>query len=277
VQAPFAGRIEPGPRGLPVAGQQVEKGQVLAQLRPVASAVERGNQQALLADIRANRRLAGQRVRRLEALEGTVAQKEIEAARAELASLDGRERAVAASVGGSEALVAPASGVIAAANLMNGQIVEARDVLFDIVDPKRLLVQAASADAGLAGRIAGATLAGHPGVTLRFLGGGLSLRDGALPLTFGASAGNAALAVGQPVTVVATMKDKVRGIALPAQALVRNQANETVVWIKSGAERFIAQPVETRPLDGGSIVVLKGLSAGNRVVVAGASLINQIR
>ena len=49
-----------------------------------------------------------------QSLEGVVPRKEIEAARAELASLPARERAVAGSLGGSEALVAPASGVIAA-------------------------------------------------------------------------------------------------------------------------------------------------------------------
>jgi membrane fusion protein, heavy metal efflux system len=277
VQAPFAGRIEPGPKGLPVAGQHVEKGQVLAHVRPVASAVERGNQQAQLADIRANRKLAEQRVKRLESLEGTVPQKEIEAARAELVSLIGRERAVSTSVGGNEALVSPASGVIATANVLNGQIVEARDVLFDIVDPNRMVVEAATTDAALASRIGNASLAGYPGVELSFLGGGRTLRDGALPLTFRASTKNVALAIGQPVTVVTRLTDKVKGIALPAEALVRNQANEPVVWIKSGAERFIAQPVETRPLDGKTIVVVKGLAADNRVVVSGTSLINQIR
>ncbi len=87
VQAPFTGRIEPAQKGLPVNGQRVEKGQVLAYLRGVASAIERGNQQAQLADLQANRKLAEQRVKRLELLEGTVPQKEIEAARAELASL----------------------------------------------------------------------------------------------------------------------------------------------------------------------------------------------
>nr|WP_314629562.1 HlyD family efflux transporter periplasmic adaptor subunit [uncultured Noviherbaspirillum sp.] len=277
VQAPFAGRIEPGPKGLPVAGQRVAKGQVLAHVRPVASAIDRGNQQATLADIRANRQLAEQRVKRLESLEGTVPQKEIEAARAELTSLAGRERAVSSSVGGSDALIAPASGVIAAANILNGQIVEARDVLFDIVDPDRMIVEATTTDAALAGRIAGASLAGYPSVQLDFLGGGRVLREGALPLTFRASATNVALAVGQPVTVVVGLAEKVKGIALPAAALVRNQANEPVVWIKSGAERFIAQPVEVRPVDGRTIVVVRGLAADNRVVVSGAALINQIR
>lgn len=277
VQAPYAGRIEPGPKGLPIAGQRVEKGQVLVRVRPVGSAIERGNQQAQLAEIRANRTLLEQRVKRLESLEGTVPQKEVEAARAELASLAGRERAVGASLGGSEAITAPASGIVAMANVLSGQIVEARDVLFEIVDPNRMIVEAAATDASLAGRIASATLAGLAGIELSFIGGGHSLRDGALPLNFRANVKNGALAVGQPVTVVARLNDKLKGIALPAEALVRNPSNEPVVWIKSGAERFIPQPVEFRPLDARTIMAIKGLAPENRVVVTGAALVNQIR
>lgn len=277
VQAPFPGRIEPGPRGLPVAGQRVEKGQVLVRVRPVADAIERGNQQAQLAEIQANRTLTEQRLKRLESLEGTVPQKDIEAARAELTSLAGRERAVAGSVGGNEAITAPASGVIATANALSGQIVEARDVLFEIVDPNRMVVEALTTDVALAGRIGNATLAGYQGVELTLLGAGRSLRDGALPVSFRARATGVPLAVGQPVTVIARLTEKVKGIALPAEAVVRNQNNESIVWIKAGAERFVAQPVEVRPLDGRNIVVVKGLAPENRVVISGTSLINQIR
>lgn len=277
VQAPFSGRIEAGPKGLPVAGQRVEKGQVLVRVRPVGEAIERGNQHAQLAEIRANRTLAEQRVKRLESLEGTVPQKEIEAARAELTSLNGRERAVSASVGGSEAITSPASGIVASSNVLSGQIVEARDVLFEIIDPNRMVVEATTTDVSLANRITEATMRGFPGVELTLLGGGRSLRDGALPVNFRANLKNTSLAVGQPVTIVAKLNDKVKGIALPAEALVRNPANEPIVWIKSGAERFIAQPVEVKSLDAKTVVVVKGLAAENRVVVSGAALINQIR
>lgn len=277
VQAPFTGRIEPGPKGLPVVGQEVKKGQVLVNLRPVGGAIERSNQQAQLAEIRANRTLAEQRVKRLESLEGTVPQKEIEAARAELKSLVGQEQAVRASVSGSDPITAPASGVVASANVLNGQIVDAREVLFEIVDPKRLIIEATATDASLATRIRSATLAAIPDVELTLLGVGRSLREGALPVNFRASSQNAVLAIGQPVTVIAHLADKVKGIAVPAAAVVRSAANEPVVWIKSGSERFIAQPVEIRPLNAQTVVVLKGLAPENRVVVTGAALINQIR
>jgi len=277
VQAPFAGRIEAGPAGIPTAGAAVRKGQVLVVLRPLAAASERGNQQAQLAEARANRAMLERRVKRLEALEGAVPAKDIDAARTELAATLGRERAVANAVHGREEIVASASGVIASAHVLNGQIVEARDQLFDIVDPDRMMVEAQLTDPRLAGSIVGARLAELPGVELALVGLSRSLRDGALPVTFRAKGKALPLAVGQPVTVIARLKSNVRGVALPAEALARNPANQTIVWIKSGAQRFIAQPVEAKPLDASTVVVTKGLSGENRVVVVGASLINQIR
>ncbi len=277
VQAPFAGQIAPGPNGLPVAGQRVVAGQVLARLRPTGDAIGRGNQAAQLAQLRAHRGLLAKRVERLASLEGVVPAREIEAAQAELAATIGQERAVAGSIGGSEAILAPAGGIIASASVLNGQIVESRDVLFEIVDPQRILIEASSPDAGLARKISTATLVEAPDAALTLLGGGRTLRHGALPINFRAHGAHLDLAVGQPVTVLARLDTKVKGIALPAAALARNPANETVVWIKSGAQRFIALPVETTALDARTVIVTRGLSPDNRVVVIGTSLINQIR
>mgnify|MGYP000863874341 CR=1 FL=1 len=285
VQAVYGGRIEPGPRGLPVAGQSVKRGEVLAYVRPGAEPYAVGTQQAQLAELRAQRQLAEQRVQRLEGLEGTVPRKEVEAARSEAKSLAERERSIGGSLVARETLTAPVSGVIARADLVVGQVVEPRDVLFEVVDPARMLVEATTADAAVAARVAGASLQGVPEVTLRLLGVSRSLRDGVLPLTFAvtpakpgaAQRESLPLAIGQPVTVVAQSKERIKGVVLPAQAVVRNPSNEPIVWIKSGAERFIPQPVQYRPLDASTVVVTQGLSADNRVVVQGAPLIAQIR
>jgi hypothetical protein len=281
VQTAVGGRVEPGPSGLPIMGQSVRRGEVLAIVAHHVDPVTTGTQQAQLAELRAARALAEQRVSRLAGLEGTVPRKDIDAARTELEGLQAREKAIAATVGAKERLLAPISGVIARADVVNGQVVDGKDVLFEIVDPARVLVEASTADAALGGQIAGATLAGAPGaesVKLQFLGAARSLRDGALPITFRASSVNPLpLAIGQSVTVIAQRKSTVKGYVLPAEALTRNASNEPVVWIKSGAERYISQPVQFRPLDGKTIVVTQGLGADNRVVVRGASLIAQIR
>lgn len=281
VQAVHGGRIEPGPKGLPVAGHSVRRGEVLAFVRHHAEPYALGAQQAHLAELKAQRQLAEQRVQRLEGLEGTVPRKEIEAARSEAQSLAQRERSIGGSLAAREALVAPVAGVIARADLAAGQVVEPRDVLFEIVDPSRMLVEATTADPALAGQIAGASLQGWAEAKLRLLGVSRALRDGVLPLTFAVTAAKPGaalpLAIGQPVTVVAQSRERIKGVVLPAQAVVRNPANEPIVWIKSGAERFIPQPVQFRPLDAATVVVTQGLGADNRVVVQGAPLIAQIR
>ncbi len=281
VQAVHGGRIEPGPKGLPVAGQSVKRGELLAHVRHHAEPYALGAQQAQLVELRAQRQLAEQRLQRLEGLEGTVPRKEIDAARTEAKSLAERERSIGGSLVAREALTAPVSGVIARADLVVGQVVEPRDVLFEVVDPARMLVEATTADTAVAARVAGASLQGVPDVTLRLLGASRSMRDGVLPLTFAVSSVKAGmalpLAIGQPVTVVAQSRERIKGVVLPAQAVVRNPSNEPIVWIKSGAERFIPQPVQFRPLDASTVVVTQGLSADNRVVVQGAPLIAQIR
>lgn len=278
VQTLAGGKVQPGPKGLPTAGQAVRKGDVLAYVAFNANPIDAANQQAQLAQIRANKLLAQQRVRRLESLEGTVPRKDIEAARAEAQSLGAQESAVAASVGAREALVAPVTGVVASSSVVAGQVVDPKDILFEIVDPARVLIEASTADASLGARVGQAAISGLSGVKLQFLGAARSLREGTLPLTFRASGtGALALAIEQPVTVIATLNQSARGYVLPAQAVTRSPSNETVVWVKASAERFTPRPVQMRPLDARTVLVTSGLGADSRVVVQGASLLAQVR
>ncbi len=80
--------------------------------------------------------------------------------------------AVRGSVSASEALVAPIAGVISAANAVAGQVVDAREVLFEIVDPSRLMVEALAFDVSLLSGISTASASPVAGVSvpLRFAG-----------------------------------------------------------------------------------------------------------
>src|SRR5439155_6241774 len=177
VQASQSGRIEPGPRGLPTLGQKVNKGEVLAYVKPVANAIELGNQRAQHAELTSQYSLAEKKLKRLEALEGSVPQKEIDTARAELTSLSAKSAAVGASLFNREALSAPVSGVISIASAVAGQVVEAREVLFEIVDPQRLMVEALAYDPIVladVGKASGALPAGVA-LPLVFIGGAQQL------------------------------------------------------------------------------------------------------
>jgi hypothetical protein len=279
VQALQPGRIAPGPGGLPLPGQRVARGQVLAMLHPAASSIERGNQQERLAELEAALAIAERRHARYLQLEGVVPQKDIDAARDERDALRKRRAAVAASVGTAEALRAPVSGIVGATHVVAGQVVEAREVLFEIVDPARLAVEALAYDAALAGTIgaANATLPDGRVLPLTFLGGGRVLREQALPLLFRIAAPDAPVAVGQPLAVVVQTRGTGAGVALPAAALVKNRAGATAVWVRDGAERFVLRAVEARPLDAATAVVTDGLAAGERVVTDGATLLTQVR
>jgi RND family efflux transporter MFP subunit len=281
VQPTQAGRIEAGPRGLPQLGQAVRKGEVLAVVRASSSAIERANQQAQSAELNASLALARRRVDRLQQLEGTVPQKDIEAAQSDVSSLRQRAAAVAGSVSATEALVAPVSGVIAAASVVAGQVVSAGDLLFEIVDPARMSVEASAFDAALSANIASASASAAPGssVPLQFVGAGSSLREGAIPLVFRTLPGKPALAlsIGQPVKVTVLTKNLVKGFAVPNGAVVKNTSNQDMVWVHTGAELFAARTVRQLPLDGNTVAIVDGLKAGDRVVTQGAPLVNQVR
>lgn len=271
VQASSSGRIKAPAGGLPALGSPISQGQILAWVIPTVSAYELAQQQAELAETRSQLQLAEQNLQRLRALVNTVPGKELQAAQAELAALRGRHAALAA-VNAGEALRAPSAGVLAASNVLSGQVVEPRDLLFSIVDPAGLQIEALAYDPALLNNLAGASL---QGVSLRYLGGALVLRDGALPLRF-APQQPLPLALGQTVRVIAQTREQLTGVVLPAASVVKNSANQPVVWLHEQALIFRAVPVQPQALDGKRVLVTQ-IKAGSRVVSEGASLLNQIR
>ncbi|TVO59973.1 efflux RND transporter periplasmic adaptor subunit [Denitromonas ohlonensis] len=279
VQALVAGRLEAGPGGLPASGQTVEKGTVLAYVVPSVDPIERSNQVAQLAELKATRSLAEKRLARLRDLADTVPRKEIEAAESELASLTARAKAVSGGLGNRDALVAPVSGAIASSNAVAGQVVDARELIFEIVDPRRMRVEALAYDTDMTSDIAGASIAvGESRVPLEFIGAARRLREQALPLSFAAT-GEALerLAVGQPLEVYVQTRSTIAGIRVPAASVLKNPANQTIVWVKTAAERFEPRTVTVAPLDGVTVAVTSGLATGERVATGAATLINQIR
>ncbi|AAZ97700.1 hypothetical protein Tbd_1747 [Thiobacillus denitrificans ATCC 25259] len=279
VQSSQSGRVAQPKGGFPAIGMKVRKGQVLAYVEPAASSIEKGNQQAQLAELASALGLAERRAARLEQLVGSLPQKEIEAARAEAVSLRARKAAVAASLYQREALRAPVAGVISQAAVVAGQVVEAREVLFEIVDPTRLRVEAVAYDSALSGQVAGAagTTAGGEPLALAFIGQSYQLREQALPMQFAVKPPVPVLSVGQPVKVFVETRQTVRGVALPQTSLTRNAGGETTVWVHASAERFVAKPVRAQAIDADTVAVVEGLHEGDRVVTQGAASLAQIR
>lgn len=283
VQAAQAGTLAAGPNGIALVGQRVSRGQVLAWLTPVLDASSRADKQSSLAELSAQARVLEKRLARLEQLEGSVPAKEIEQARIELESLRARRSAIGSALGGRIALVAPVSGVVASSFARLGQVVDAKEVLFEIVDPNRLAVEALAFDAmpiDMPGRAT--ARAGESSIALEFVGAGLALREQALPVLFRirreAGGGQVPLlAIGQAVSVLVETATRTAGVAIPAAAISRNDANESIVWVHDTAERFVPRRVKTLPLDAGRVLVTEGLAGGERVVTTGTRALGQIR
>ncbi|HVL77289.1 MAG TPA: efflux RND transporter periplasmic adaptor subunit [Noviherbaspirillum sp.] len=279
VQPTVAGRLVPGPNGLPSFGQPVRKGEVLAYVIPASGAIERSNQAAQLSELRSAKAVAERRLARLKELSDTVPRKEIEAAESEAQALGKQIAALGKGLSEREALTAPVAGVIASANAAAGQVVEPRELLFEIVDPARLRIEALAYDPEQVTDVAGATVAiGGARVPLEFVGAARLLRQQALPMMFrGENQALSKLAVGQPVRVYVQTASTVKGLRVPAAALMKNPANQTIIWVKAAPERFEPRVVTAEPLDGASVAVTSGLQPGDRVATTGATLINQVR
>lgn len=279
VQAMQAGRLEAGPRGLPQPGQRVRQGELLASVLPATDGLERAGQRAQLAELRAAAALAERRLVRLRELADTVPRKDIEALESEVQSLAGRMTAVGASLVSRDPLVAPVTGVIASSHAVVGQVIEARELVFEVIDPQRLNVEVLSYDPTIAADIAAAFLVvGSQRVALKLVGAGRSLREQAQPILFSAQGPVlSGLAVGQPVRVTIESARRRQGMRVPASALMKSPSNQTIVWVKSAPERFEPRTVSVEPLDGVSVAIVAGLKVGDRIATRGASLINQIR
>jgi len=279
VQASQTGRLEPGDAGFPTLGQRVERGQVLAHVTPTYSAAERGSLIQNAAELDAQITILEARVRRLTSLRGTVAEREILDAQAELAGARQRRSAIQPALSGREPLVAPVSGIVSTVRGAVGQLVDSATTVVEIVDPSRLWVEALAFDRGALERITGAnaTLPDGRVLDLVFMGRGLTVRQQAVPVNFRVQNPPPDAPIGSSVLVTLRTARAVQGIVLPADAVVRSAEGPPVVFEHATAERFIPHPVRVQPLDGTRVVVTAGLEPGRRVVVQRTALIAQVR
>ena len=279
VQAAQSSRVEAPPAGLPRLGQRVTRGQVLATLVHIEDPVERARQQVMVHEVNNQLAVAQKRQRRYQDAPGYFPRREIDETKIEIDSLQQRLTDLKASISGRETLTAPVSGVIASSMVVAGQVVEARELLFEIVDPQRLMIEAQAFDAALVDSLGAATAIaadGHP-IRLRFVGGGRSLRDASLPLLFAILPPAPPLALGQPLKLIAATRQMQKGVAVPSTAVVRTATGATQVWVHESAEVFVPRTVSVQPLDAQRVRVTAGLTGGERVVTQGATLIGQVR
>jgi RND family efflux transporter MFP subunit len=277
VQTAVGGRLAPPPGGFPPLGARVEAGQVLAYVEPSLAAIDlsdiRQSQGALDQEIA----IAARQVERFRRLtdSGAVSRTQLEEAEITLDGLRARRAALDDVRLAPEPLVAPVGGVIAAANAAAGMIAEPQAVVFHIVDPDRLWVEALSYGGEPVGAHASAA-SGETSLSLAFVGAGVAEQGRARPLHFRVE--NAAAArPGAMLTVLAETEEAVAGMAAPRDSVIRAANGEDVVYVHVAPEVFAPRAVRVAPLDGGQVLIVAGVEAGERIVTHGAELLGQLR
>jgi hypothetical protein len=284
VQALLAGRIEAPEGGFPVLGSAVKKGDLLGYLIPRVEVVDQSDIRQTQGDLDRQIELAEAKLRRLEPLkDGVVPESQIIDARIELEALRKRRATINPVLADREPLIAPADGFLAQANVVAGQVVEPESILFQIVDPAHLMIEALAFDSETAAKIergakdALATTADGRTVALQYVGRALALRQQAVPLRFKVLSKDAAINVGEPITVTASINETLSALPVPRSSIVRAANGQSIVWAHIEAERFEPRVVQSAPLDSQRVGITSGLKPGARIVVRGAELINQVR
>jgi biotin carboxyl carrier protein len=283
VQAVRDGRIEAPGEGFPHLGQSVTQGEVLAVLMPTLSSFEEASLREKLAQIERDMQALVPRADAIGQVNpnmpmGDAAAGVLQELQIQSQGLRRQQELIKAALEQKIEIKAPIAGVIARAEVTAGQVVAARDVLFEVVNRSEAMVEAFSfAPSGE--EIAGASGITEDGraVKLVFVGRGRVLRQQAAPLLFRVTEGAAKLDIGTPVRVLVTAAQRQRGVKLPRAAVQRGFGNLSIVWEHTAPETFVPHIVTLAPLDADSVLVTGGLGDGVRVVTTGAQFVNQVR
>jgi membrane fusion protein, heavy metal efflux system len=278
VQASVTGRLSPPQGGFPRLGTRVKTGDVLALVSPAIGSADITTQQQQARELDQQLTLVQRRLERLRPIANIVARSQIEDAELELAGLQKRRANLElAQKREPEKLLAPVDGVIAAATASPGQVVETNAVIFQIIDPGKLWIEALTFDAMAGTRNAAARLGDGRALKLEYQGTGFAERNQAIPIHFAVSEDTGGLRMGQLLTVITETEETRTGIAVPRASVVRASNGQALVYEHANAERFVPREVRVEPLDGERVIIVSGIAAGKRIVTQGVELLNQIR
>lgn len=277
VQASVGGRLSPPEGGFKPLGTVVRPGDILAYVRPPLPLADATAQQQQSRELDQQISIVSRKVDRLRTIQQVIAASQLEDAELELKGLRTRRANLERVPLEPEALVAPVEGVIASANAVAGQMAEPNAVIFRIINPSVLWIEALSYEADAVVGAAQALFPDGRTVDLDHLGTGVADRNQAVPMHFSIRGTAIALRAGQFVTVLASTSEEKLGIALPREAILRGANGQSVIYEHTNAERFAIREVRVLPLDGSNVLIVAGIEAGRRIVTQGAELLNQIR
>jgi hypothetical protein len=284
VEASLMGRIEPPEGGLPVLGQMVHKGDILAYVAPAVGVVDRTQVRSEVARLTTEIRVDTENLETLKQFsfvpfrDGKIYQSE-----QLIAGLRRQRDALLPLLDTREVLRASVDGVVSTSSAIAGRVVHPGEAVFTIVNPSLLWIEALAPDPAVAEnaeRVQRATATTPEGqnLTLTFVGSGLAQKEQSTPVLFRIDNPPPGLRVGRPVTVAVQSENRTElGLPISRDALTIGTDGVQEVWEQTEAEVFVPRVVRTIDLDGRSVLIVNGLNEGARVVVAGVRLLAQLQ
>jgi membrane fusion protein, heavy metal efflux system len=280
VQSINGGRVAGPAGGFPRLGQHVMVGQVLATVIPALPLADQSTLAEKAREIEGQMALSEQKLARLNRLSaGTSPRSQIDDIELEISNARRRLDSLRATKIQPEVLTAPVDGLVSASRAVAGQVVLPQDILFQIVDPKGIWVEALAFDQVDTGEIVTATAVLGEGqrANLTFEGRGRALQQQATVLQFSMTDAPAGAVIGSPVTVIARQAQTMKGMLMPRDAVIRGPGGESIIWQHLDPERFVPRQVRVEPFDGEQVLITAGIQPKDRIVVHGAELLAQVR
>ncbi|NTX06155.1 efflux RND transporter periplasmic adaptor subunit [Myxococcus sp. CA040A] len=302
VSAPVSGRVLAANGTVPLVGQRVKRGEVLALVQQSLSTSEStglstSHFQAEAEAVRAQAALEQARrdLTRLESLQGVVAEKEVQQARLAVNTAEqewsraksARDVLAGARQGQGTArfsLVSPIDGVLVEARASVGEQVDPSRALFAVLDSSVLWVEArvfegdvARAEGTTGALVTTPAYAGqHFPARPYHVGQMVDESTRSVRVLFEVDNRDGRLRPGMFVDVALGEGGQKDALAVPKDAVVEEEGR-TFVFVHTAPEAFELRPVVLGGSDGAWRAVLKGLQAGERVVVTGVAALRLAR
>ncbi len=284
VQAGVTGRIDAPDTGLPVLGDSVRKGQILATITPVVGVVDRSQVRREVARLTHEIRQTAESIEMMKQFsfvpfrEGKIIQMEIR-----LDGLRQERAALLPMLKTQEYLRAPIDGVIAASTAVAGRVAQPGEMVFDIVNPSLLWIEASVPDPQIAsdtqpGITATARTPEGQTLNVTYVGSGPAVRQQSTPMLFRIDSPPKGLRVGRPAAILLREERQTqRGLPVPRAAISVGADGVQQVWEQTDAETFVSHPVQTQDIDAQTVLIVNGVRDGARIVVRGVSLMAQVQ
>lgn len=307
VTPPIAGRLLlPSGQAMPLVGDRVEAGQLLALLQPAFSEVGARLVEAEGEVVRARlaleqAELAHQRTTQLakaearsgrELQESEFALKAAQARAAAAQALQATYRQASANQGNQTGgfsqpaieLRSPIAGVITSqSGAAVGEYITPEKAIFTVLDSTHLFIEAHVPEASVqrlsATKAASFEVPGESGLLHAITGEGggrlvaLGIQVNAatrtVPLVYEAKNSDLRLRVGQAVTLLVETSRAENTLAIPSAAIVEEDGRP-IAFVQVGGETFQKRDLTLGIRAGGWVQVLSGLAEGERIVVKGA-------